>query len=468
VAAGPLQVTITLATLFALGVAYVYGHRYAVISEAIRHSVNEAHGVIFIILAIGAVIAGLYLAGTVAAFVYYGVELLSPRFFYVTIFILTSVLSILTGSSFTTIGAVGVAFVGLAPLMGVSPVITAGAAVSGAFLGDKTARISDTFVLTAAVIGVDPDEHSRFVWRTAIPTWILSAVLFTILGLTATVPDVPINPADVQNTIGEYFNISLLALIPVMAIFVLSAARISGFLSLMIAALIAIVLAAFTQPVLIANLAQDPDLNYLRAVIKVGIDVIAEGFHLNSGNPQLDQLFAGGGTFAMFETIWLILVAAAFGGVVGHTGMIQRVVAPVIDWADNSFKLILATVLTTMGLNVLTADSYVAILLGGRMFRGAYIDHKLKPAILSGTIADSGSIFSPIIPWNVHGAFVGGALGLNVLTLAPFAFMCYLSPVMTIVLAAISLRRDKLPDDADAAEVYGEEPAELPTPQLSA
>lgn len=469
VAEGPLQVSITLATLYALGVAYYYGHRYAVITEAVRHSVNEAIGVIFILLAIGAVIGGLYLAGTVAAFVYYGVAVLSPRFFFITIFVITSVLSVLTGSSFTTIGAVGVAFVGLASLMGVSPEITAGAAVSGAFLGDKTANISDTFVLTTASVGVDPDEHSRFVWRTAIPAWLLSAVLFTALGFTAETSGVPVDATAVQGVISEVFNVSLIAFVPVIVIFVLSYLRVSGFLTLMLSALVAIILAAFTQPALIVSIADDPGLSYLRAIIKVGIETIADGFHLNSGTAEMDQLFSGGGTFGMFETIWLILAAASFGGVVGHTGMIQRVVAPVIRWSNNAFKLILSTILTTMGLNILTADSYVAILLGGEMFRDAYADQNLKPVTLSGAIADSGSIFSPVIPWNVHGAFVAGALGMSVLSFAPFAFLCYLSPVVTLVFAATNLRKDRLPDDVAAEDIYATDTEEqLPAPRLTA
>ncbi|HEX9229012.1 MAG TPA: hypothetical protein VF885_20615, partial [Arthrobacter sp.] len=168
VAAGPLQISMTLATLVALGVAYRYGYRGALISEAITHHVSSALGSIFIILAIGTVIASLYLAGTVPAFVYYGVAVLKPHYFHITVFVLSSLLSVLTGSSFTTIGAVGVAFVGLAKLMGVNPAIAAGAAVSGAFFGDKVAKISDTFVLTTSVVGgVGAQEHGQAVIRTA-------------------------------------------------------------------------------------------------------------------------------------------------------------------------------------------------------------------------------------------------------------------------------------------------------------
>lgn len=471
VAVGPLQVSMTLATLVALGVAYRYGHHGALISEAISHHLNSAMGSIFIILAIGTVIASLYLAGTVPAFVYYGVAILKPQYFHITVFILSSLLSILTGSSFTTIGAVGVAFVGLANLMGVNPAIAAGAAVSGAFFGDKIAKISDTFVLTTAVVGgVSGEEHGRYVFRTGIPAWVLSAILFTILGFTRSTTGVTVDPAKVQDVISQSFNISLWAFVPVILIFVLSSMRLSGYITLMLSSIVGVIVAAFTQHDLIISIADNPSLPYLGAVLKAAIEISGHGFHLDSGIQQMDQLFSGGGTFAMFETVWLILIASSFGAIVDYTGMIQRIIEPVIKLAKSASALIAASVLTVFGLNALAADPYVSIVLTAQMYRGAFISKKLKPVALSTAIADGGSIASPIIPWNVHGAFVGGALGVSVLAFAPYAFLCYLQPLVTIVLAYVTLNKETLATEADAETIYGEEPEEdeLPAPQLSA
>ena len=182
VADGPLQVSMTLATLFALCVAYYYGFRGSLISDAIAKGINGTIGTVFVILAIGTVIGTLYLSGSVAAFVYYGVAIISPKFFFVTVFIFASVLSLLLGSSLTTVGAVGIAFVGLASIMGVNPAIAAGAAVSGAIFGNKVAKISDTANLTVATVGgLKIDEHSKIVMRTAIPTWVVSALLYLLL-----------------------------------------------------------------------------------------------------------------------------------------------------------------------------------------------------------------------------------------------------------------------------------------------
>jgi len=286
-----------------------------------------------------------------------------------------------------------------------------------------------------------------------------------LIGGTATTS---VDPAQVQQTIGQAYHISLLAFVPVVLIFVLSSLRLSGFLSLMLAAIAGVILAAFTQQDLIVNIANNPELSYFSAVIKVGIDTFANGFQLNSGNAQMDQLFSGGGTFSMFETIWLILVAASFGAIVDYTGMIQQVVKPVIEATKGPASLILATALTGIGLNAFAADPYVSIVLTGQMYRKAYINQRLKPVVLSTTIADSGTIFSAIIPWNVHGAFVAGALGMNVLTFAPYAFMCYLSVIVTVTIGFIYFRKDQLPADEEATAVYGEEPDQLPAPHLSA
>ena len=466
VAEGPLQVSMTLATLFALGVAYYYGFRGSLISHAISSSLSGVMGTIFVILAIGTVIGTLYLTGTVANIVYYGVAIISAKFYYITIFIIALALSMMLGSSLTTVGAVGVAFVGLASIMGVNPAIAAGAAVAGAIMGNKTAKISDTVNLTTATVGgVTIAEQTRTVMRTAIPTILISALIFLVLGLTGGGSAAGVDPAQVQSAITEYFNISLWAFIPVLLIFALSALRFSAYMALMIPAVVAVVLAAFTQHDLIVSLAADPSLSYFQAFLKVGIDVLAHGFHLNSGVEQLDKLFAGGGATGMLTTIWLLLVAASFGAVADYTGMLQRVMTPVINWAKGPVKLILVTMLTSMGLNIVTADPFVSIVLSARMFRQQYIKERLKPVTLSAALADSGNIFSNIVPWNVHGAIFAATLGLGTAIWAPFTFTAYLTPLVTFVIVTIFFRKDRLPEAEDAAEVYGEEPSELPEPE---
>jgi NhaC family Na+:H+ antiporter len=197
----------------------------------------------------------------------------------------------------------------------------------------------------------------------------------------------------------------------------------------------AVVTTVATQQDLIVSLTADPSLSYFQAFLKVGIDTLGTGFHLNSGVETLDKLFSGGGISGMMTTVWLIMMAASFGAVADYTGMLKRIITPVIDRAKGTVSLVLVTMLTSMGLNVVMADPYGSALLGARMFKDAYQQHRLKPVILSVGMGDSGTALSHIIPWNLMGALLAGTLGLAVTEWAPYAFMAYLTPVVAFVIA---------------------------------
>jgi len=330
---------------------------------------------------------------------------------------------------------IGVAFVGLASVIGVSPGIIAGAAVSGAAVGFLAARISPGANLTVAAVGVKIGEHARLSLRTIIPTVLISAVVYLVLGLSGGSAAAPVDQTQVQETLSQYFNINLLAFLPIVLILVLSALRFSSYLSLMLPAIFAVVLAAFTQHDLIVSLAADPSSSYFQAFLTVGIDTLGSGFHLNSGVEMLDKLFSGGGISGMMNTVWLIMMAASFGAVVDYTGMLKRIITPIIDRAKGTVSLVLVTMLTSMGLNIVMADPYGSALLGARMFKDAYQQHRLKPVALSVGMGDSGTALSHIIPWNLMGALLAGTLGLAVAEWAPYAFIAYLTPVVAFVIA---------------------------------
>jgi NhaC family Na+:H+ antiporter len=254
--------------------------------------------------------------------------------------------------------------------------------------------------------------------------------------------------------------------VPVISIFVLSMLRFSAFLSLTLSAIVAVVIAAFTQNDLIRSLADDPGLSYFEAVTEVGIDTFANGFALNSGSEQLDSLFAGGGVSSMLTTVWLILVAAAFGAVVGSTGMLHRIITPIIAKCTGPTSLVLTTMLSSIGLNLATADPYTSIVLTGNMYREEYQKQRLKPQLLSATMADSGTVMSHIIPWNLHGAIFAGTLGIATVKWGPWTFFAYLTPVVSFLMVRFYyLHKDRLPTDADAEQAYAAEPAEPTAPQ---
>jgi len=441
VAKGPLQVSLTLATLFAVLVSHFHGFRGPLISQSIYASVFGTLGTIFVLMAIGALIGSLYLSGTVAAFIYYGVAIVSPKLSYLIVFVLAAVIAMLIGSSATVAGMIGVPFLGLASIMGMSPGITGGAAISGAVVGFLAARISPGANLTVAAVGVKIGEHTRLSLRTIIPTVLISAVIYLILGLSGGSAAAPVNQSLVQETLTQYFNINLLAFLPIILILVLSLLRFTSYLSLMMPAIFAVGLAAFTQHDLIVSLAADPSLNYFEAFIKVGIDTLGNGFHLNSGVEALDTLFAGGGIAGMINTIWLIMMAASFGAVTDYTGILGRIITPLVDRAKGAVSLVLVTMLTSMGLNIVMADPYGSSLLGARMFKDAYQQKSLNPVVLSVAMGDSGTALAHIIPWNLFGALLASTLGLALVEWAPYAFMAYLTPIVAFVIAIISLSR---------------------------
>ncbi len=458
VADGPLQVSMTLATLISIAVAARYGHTGAVISKAIDNGINGVVGTLFVILAIGSLIGTLYLCGAVASVVYYGVDLLTADYFYVTVFLLASALSYMLGSSLTTVGALGVSMVGLASVLGVDPAIAAGAVVSGAILGNKVAKISDTANLTVATVGGETiATHSKAVTRTMIPAAIITAAVFLVLGLTVESPQGGGDFSQVKDAVSGQFNVSLLAFLPIVLIVVLSARGMSAFLSLVLPAIAAVVLAGFTQHDLIVSLADD-GRSYFGSVIEVGIDTFANGFALDSGNDDLDRVFAGGGTASMLTTIWLVLVAAAFGAIVDYVGILNRVVTPVINWTKNTISLIGVTMASSIGMNLVTADPYTSIELVGRTFRSEYQRQRLEPVVLSTSIADSGTTMSHIIPWNIHGALFAGTLGIAAVEWAPYTVFAYVTPIVSFAIAAALSKKRRVPADQDIDQVYGPEP----------
>ena len=462
---GPLQVAMTLGLAFATVVAMFSGYSAEELADASSKSISSALSTIFVLIAIGALIGSLFLSGTIATVIYYGAEYGSPKILYILVFVLASGLSYAIGSSFTTIAAVGLPFVALAPAMDVSPAVVAAAAVCGAFTGDGLGRISDTFILTSTVVGSEPGPHQRALATVLAPGWVASAALFVVLGLRDGGDD-GFDSGPVRDAIESQFTVSLLTLLPLVIVLVLSA-RTTAFLSLMAGTVSAVLLAGLLQGDMIGQLMAGENLGAFNEWLKLSLESLGNGFALDSGVEDLDATFVGGGVVSMLTTIWLILVAAAFGAVVDHTGMLQRLLAPLLSWAKGGARLITAQAVTGIGLNATTADPYMSIILGSSTYREQFKQARLEPAVESASIAGSGSIFSPLIPWNVHGAFVAGTLGIAVLEYAQYAVLLYLSPIVLIVIGFAKFSHDELPSGESVDDSYGAEPAELPERRTS-
>jgi NhaC family Na+:H+ antiporter len=462
---GPLQVAMTLGLTLALAVAMASGNSAEDLSGVMRKSIDSALGTVFVLLAVGALIGSLFLSGTIATVIYYGAQFGTPQILYILVFVVASGLSYAIGSSFTTIAAVGLPFVALAPATGVSPVVTAAAAVCGAFTGDSLGRISDTFILTASVVGAKAKDHARALRTVVAPGWLVSAGFFVILGLR----DGNIEGYDsgpILEAIEGQFSISPVAFLPLVVVLVLSA-KTTAFLSLMAGTVTAILLAALTQGDLISSMMAGEGLGAIGEWATVSLSSLGNGFQLTSGVEELDSTFVGGGVVSMLTTVWLILVAAAFGALVDSTGMLRRLLAPLLAWAKGAVRIIVASAITGIGLNAATADPYMSIILSSATYRERFIKARLEPYVESASIAGSGSIFSPLIPWNVHGAFVAGTLGIGVLAYAPYAVLLWLTPVVLIGIGIARFSHDSISGTGPAEEAYGPEPQELPERRAS-
>ena len=358
---GPLQVALLLSAAVAALVARKNGHDYVLISDAVVGGVSTAMGAIFILLAVGSLIGTWNLSGTTATVVYYGIELLRPEIFFPLVAIICAALGVVTGSSWTTAGTVGVAFMGMASVLGLNKEITAGAIISGAYLGDKLTPLSETTILVPKLVGgVTVYEHIRALLWTTLPAFSIAIILFVVLALTQDASSDSGQKQIALDAISGEFFISLINLLPLLFLVFLSMRRFPPFLTVLAGALLAGVMAVFTQPDAVRSLAADPDLGYVLASIKAIYKAMATGFVLDSGIGPIDSLFSRGGMASMLTTIWLVLAALSFASVMEHAGFLDRLIEPVINWADTDAKLISSVGGTAIGLNIVASDPYVA------------------------------------------------------------------------------------------------------------
>jgi NhaC family Na+:H+ antiporter len=459
---GPLQVALLLSAAVAALVARKNGHDYVVISDAIIGGVSTAMGAIFILLAVGALIGTWNLSGTTATVVYYGIHVLTPEIFYPMVALLCVAVGAVTGSSWTTVGTLGVAFVGMSRVLDVSPEITAGAVISGAYLGDKMTPLSETTILVPKLVGgVELFEHIRAMLWTAVPAFALACVLFAIIAITEDVNAVEGQKDAALVALETVFSISLINLLPLGLLIVLSVRRFPPFLSILAAALLAGIMAGFTQPDAVRALADDPDLGLFMAAIKAIYTSMATGFVLATGVGPIDQLFSRGGMISMLTTIWLVLGALSYASVMERAGFLDRLIEPILTRAKSTGRLIAAVAATSIGLNVLAGDQYVAVVLPARTFRLEFQRRGIQPQVLSRTVDDTGTVTSPLVPWNSCGAYMSGTLGIPTLEYFPYCFLNIFNPVISVLygITGFQVKRIELGDADGAVDSKGPQAA---------
>jgi NhaC family Na+:H+ antiporter len=327
-----------------------------------------------------------------------------------------------------------VAFVALAPLVGANPVIAAGAVISGAYFGDKMTPISETTVLVPSMVeNVTTNQHIGAMIWTSGPAVILAIAGFTIIGLATPAAGTAFDPADTQALLAESFQISPINFLPLILLVIMSVRRAPPFLAIFLSAIFAAVLAVFTQTALVEAFVAKPDQAPVLIAIEAVYAALANGFVLESGNETIDALFSRGGMSSMLFTIWLVLGALSFAAIMEDAGFLERLIRPVLAGAKSTGRLIASVVATCIGLNVIAGDQYVAIVMPSRIYRAEFAKRGIAPRMLSRAVEDSGTVTSPLIPWNSCGAYMAGVLGVATAAYLPYAFFNLLSPLISLI-----------------------------------
>lgn len=440
---GPNQIALFIATGVAAIIGLKNGYSWHDIEKSMVKGISLSLGAVLILFSVGALIGTWLLSGTVPSLIYYGLQLLNPSWFYAASCILCCIVSLSIGSSWTTAATIGVALIGVAAGLGLSPVVTAGAIVSGAYFGDKVSPLSETTNLAPAVVGVELFEHIRHLMWTTIPSIALAIILFAIIGLNTNVTVDSQRIAEISEVLQANFNVSWVSLVPLFVLLVMAVKKIPAFPTVFLGALLGGVWAVLFQQELISKLI-DNELPALLGSIKLVWNTLASGLAMDTGNPDLDKLLSGGGMVSMLNTVWLIFSAMMFGAVIEKIGLLRRFVQTILHYARSTGSLITSTIATCFATNVLTADQYMSIVMPGRMYKEEYERRGLAPVNLSRTLEDGGTITSPLIPWNTCGAYMHGVLQVNPLDYAVYAFFNWINPLLAIAYAYLGIKILKL------------------------
>ena len=452
-ASGPSQLALILSAAIAALVGIRNGMRWSDIERGIVHGISLAMGAMLILLVVGSVIGTWILAGVVPTMIYYGLMILTPSVFYAAACLICALVSLATGSSWTTAGTVGVALVGIATAQDLHLGLAAGAIVSGAYFGDKMSPLSDTTNLAPAMAGTDLFTHIRHMMWTTGPSLILALILFAVAGAVMPSPADAVQLGGIMESLREHFTVGPHLMLPAVLVIFLVVRRMPAFPALLIGALAGAVFALLFQQSAVLAFVNDPQLPTWLALLKGAWMALFDGYKLSSGNVALDELLSRGGMSSMLSTVWLIISAMMFGGAMETTKLLPKIAATILGMVRGTGSLIAATLLTSLGCNIIASDQYIAIVLPGRMFRAEYKRRNLHPKNLSRALEDAGTLTSPLVPWNTCGAFMAQTLGVATFAYAPFAFFNLINPLVSAIYGFTGFTIERIgEDDPDGEE----------------
>ncbi|PIK14651.1 Na+/H+ antiporter NhaC [Halobacteriovorax sp. JY17] len=410
---------------------------YQHIEERIIQSITTSLSALTILFVVGTLIGIWILCGTVPAMIFYGLKLISPAVFLPVACIICSIVSLATGSSWSTTGTVGIALIGIGQTLGLPAGAVAGAVISGSYFGDKMSPLSDTTNLAPAIAGVNLFDHIRHMIYTTGPAIILAIIGFTILGFTYETHSMNTETVDLMlKTLETKFDISIWLFIPPIIVLALVRKKVAALPAITIGVFAGIATALIFQRDMMSELLNGATT--VKAYYTLITKVTYEGFTIDTGNTTINSLLNRGGMSGMLSTVWLIFSAMVFGGTLDATGMLTKISSAILKMVRGTGSLIGATLGSCIVLNATASDQYLAIVVPGKMFQDAYDKYGLDPRNLSRALEDAGTVTSVLIPWNSGGAYNAATLGVPTLTYLPYCFFNILSPIISLFLATMN------------------------------
>ena len=417
----------------------------------VAENLKSTTGSLLILLMVGALAGSWLISGIIPAMIYYGLQVLNPTIFLGACVFICAIISVATGSSWTTSATVGIALVGIGNALGISLGMTAGAVLSGAYFGDKLSPLSDTTNLAPAMAGGELFDHIQYMLYTTIPTIVITLLIFVVIGLNLDTSGTA-EIGSLLSSIEASFNVSgWLFLVPAVVIFLI-VKKTPPLAALLIGTLLGGLFALLFQPEVVAGITGADTLTF-ESGYKGVLNAITVEIAVPTDNPILNDLFSAQGMAGMLGTIWLIVCAMVFGGIMDGIGALSRITKTLLTMAKSTFSLFGSTVGSCLALNITASDQYLAIVVPGKMFSKAYADRGLAPENLSRTLEDSGTVTSVLIPWNTCGAYHSGVLGVPTSDYALFAIFNWLSPITTLVFAALGIKIKELTRKSTAQPV---------------
>jgi NhaC family Na+:H+ antiporter len=419
-------------------IGFFYKVKYDTMLEKIAENLQSVTGALLILLFVGALAGTWLISGIIPAMIYYGLQILHPSIFLPACIIICAIISLATGSSWSTSATVGIALIGIGKILGIPIGMVAGAVISGAYFGDKLSPLSDTTNLAPAMAGGELFSHIRYMSLTTIPSIVITLIVFLILSLTQETTG-EADTLTLMAAIKEKFTINgLLFLVPATVI-VLIVKKSPPLIALLIGTLMGGVFALLFQSNILLEVTQSSVLTS-EVAYRAIMDAISVSTEITTSNALLNELFTSGGMEGMLGTIWLIICAMVFGGIMDAIGALERISSALLNWAQTTFQLFASTVASCLAINLTASDQYLSIVIPGKMFAKAYKERKLAPENLSRTLEDSGTVTSVLIPWNTCGAYQSSVLGVGVGEYFIYAVFNWISPFMTLLYAAFDIK----------------------------